>query len=394
MEQKEASHQANLRKPNRGKERKPVCGAGKCVCIFRLATLLITLLHFACAAEAQPERSDSSVQPLLRFGGCGGVYFLVEPGDFWVEVEKSDLDKTNRKTFLRAILVGPDRAVIGEEYIPDDAREKGSEPGAVQRVRLGTHVTRKGVYGLNVTVTEDRYGEDIAWGFRTNCPRYLVETSRGHRDAPHEEPLVLLSPDAPGEVCFMPERRAFSIEISGLRANTESPTVHDAAGRHIATMQPDDKGSAHCTILADVPREAVPWRLHLPVFQATVQIDGVTRWPEGSDFPNFSLWTPQAGSWFPFHQNRWLVTPYSRKVYTESEARGSAEFEVYNNAFAPRTLSLSIQFPEQPWKVDLSAREVTVQAGETATVSLAYTVPDDGEMWTCHVRVTPQDTPE
>jgi hypothetical protein len=359
-----------------------------------VASLLATLLHFACAAEAQSERSDRSAQPLLRFGGCGGVYFLVEPGDFWVEVEKSDLNKTNRKTFLRAILVGPDRSVIRDEYLPDDMRGKGTEPGPVQRIRLSTHVTEKGVYGLNITVTEDRYGEDIAWGFRTNCRRYLVETSRGHRDAPHEEPLVLLSPDAPGEVCFMPESRAFSIDISGFPSNKESPTVHDAVGRQIATMEPDEKGSAHCTIPANVPREAVPWRLRLPAFQATVQIDGVTRWPQGSDFPDFSLWTPQAESWFPLHTNRWLLTPYSQTVYTESEAKGSAKFEVHNNALVRRTFNLSIEFPDQPWTVELSAREVTVPAGETAPVSVAYTVPDDGDARKCHVRVTPQDTPE
>ena len=44
---------------------------------------------------------------------------------------------------------------------------------------------------LNVTVSQDRYGEEMVWGFATNCRRYLIETARGHRDQRHEEPIVL-----------------------------------------------------------------------------------------------------------------------------------------------------------------------------------------------------------
>lgn len=364
------------------------------ICTSGGVLMLAICLQCAFGAMAQPADPAADAAPVLHFGGCGGAYFLAEPGEFWVEIEKCDLNLANRATFLRAILVGPDRSVIADEYLPDTAGEKGSGPGPVQRTRLGTQVTRKGIYALNITVTEDRYGEEIAWGFRTNCPRYLVETSRGHRDAPHEEPLILLSSETSGEICFMPERGAFSVEISGLPPNPEPLTVQDAAGRHIADLPPDEKGCVLHTFPADVTRDAVPWRLHLPAFQATVHIDGVTRWTEQSDFPDLSLWTPQAGSWFPLHANRWLLTPYSRTVYTQSEEKGSVAFEVHNNAFTPRSFTLSLEFPEQPWSTALSASEVMVAAGETAPVSVAYTVPGDGSAWKCHVRVTPQDTPE
>jgi len=129
----------------------------------------------------------------LRIGGIGGVYFLVSPGELIVDVEKRDLNRANRRTELRAILVGPDRRVLAEATIPDDGKPRGSGMGPPRRVRLTTRVERKGVYGLNITVSRDRYGECIAWGFRTNCSHYLIETARGHRDRPHEEPIVLLS---------------------------------------------------------------------------------------------------------------------------------------------------------------------------------------------------------
>lgn len=352
------------------------------------------MLWCAVAMGAPEEKTDTSAPAMLHFGGCGGVYFLLEPGEFWVEVEKCDLNKTNRKTFLRAILAGPDRSVLQEEYIPDDGQAKGSGQGPVQQRRLSTMVSRKGIYVLNITVTEDRYGEDIAWGFRSNARYYLVETSRGHRDAPHEEPLVLLTPDAPGDVCFRPERGAFSIDLLDLPASIPPPTLHAADGKEIATLTPDAQGAAHCTIPADTPRGAFPWRLHFSAFRAVVQIDSVTRWADKSDFPNLSLWTPDVNSWFPFHENRWPLKPYHRTVYGEAKSKGSVEFELYNNALNSRTFAVALEFPDQPWSAELASREINIPSKETANVSVAYTVPDTGDAWTCHLRVTPQDTPE
>lgn len=342
-------------------------------------------IWYSCAlllVIAMSSTAGAEEPPLLQFGGCGGVYFLVEPGEFWVEVEKRDIHTSKRNTILRAILAGPDRVVLGDEYLEGNGR-----------VRLRATVARTGVYGLNITVSEDRYGEHIAWGFRSNCPRYLVETSRGHRDAPHEEPLVLLSPDASGDICFLPERRAFTIEISGLPPSGAPVTLHDAADQLIAALQADDAGAVRADIAVDVDRNAIPWRLHLPVFQAVVHVDGVTRWPDGCDYPNLSLWTPHAASWFPLHEHRWLITPYSRTVYAEAGDRGTVTFGVHNNGAVQRRYALSLEFPEQPWPLELKESELTVPPGESAAAALHYTTPETGDAWRGHVRVTPLDTP-
>ncbi|HID24812.1 MAG TPA: hypothetical protein EYP14_20765, partial [Planctomycetaceae bacterium] len=118
-------------------------------------------------------------------GGCGGVYFLAEPGELTVEVFKQDLNRRGAPAELRAILVGPDRRVLQERRIPDDGRGRGSGPGPLQTTRLSTRVERRGVYALNITVSNDRYGREMIWGFRTNCPKYLIETARGHKDQRH-----------------------------------------------------------------------------------------------------------------------------------------------------------------------------------------------------------------
>jgi len=340
---------------------------------------------------------DATVQPseapVLHFGGCGGVYLLAEPGELWVEVEKYDRNVRGRKTFLRAILAGPDRSVLAEETLPEDGLGKGDGPGPVQRARLHTQVPCRGVYALNITVSEDRYGEDIAWGFRTNCAKYLVETSRGHRDAAHEEPLVLLGPEAPGDVCFRPERGAFTMELSGLNTDAEPPVLYDGDDGVVGVITPDGEGNGRFTVSAEGPRGSMPWRLHLPVFRGTVHIDGVTRWPDGSDYPNFSLWTPDAASWFPFHENRWLLTPYRRTVYLGGAAEETVAFEVHNNAETSRTVRLDLEFPGTAFPATLSETEALVEAKRATTVTLACTLPEGVAEASCRVRATPQDTP-
>ena len=161
-----------------------------------------------------------------------------------VDLEKRDRNIRGRRTELKAILVGPDRRVLQQISIPDDGRPRGSGLGPPQRARLSARMDRPGVYGLNVTVSQDRYGDEIVWGFRTNCPRYLIETARGHRDARREEPIVLLHPSRPGNVCFRPAAGQFGIEISGLPKEVDQLSVFDAADRLVRRMQPTPDGRA------------------------------------------------------------------------------------------------------------------------------------------------------
>jgi len=329
-----------------------------------------------------------------RIGGVGGLYLLAAPGELWIEIEKSDLNRTGRETHLRAILFGPDRAVLDEEVLPDDGQRKGSGTGPLQRLRLTTTVPSTGVYGVNVTVTEDRYGEDIVWGFRTNCAHYLVETSRGHRDAPHEEPLVLLNPDAPGNVCFLPPQGAFAIEVKGLSGGFDALTVYDARDQAAAVMSVSDKGEVAHRFEAAKALRTGPWRLHLPKFKGVVQIDGVTRWPQRKGLPNLSLWTPERSSWFPFPENRWLLTPYSRTVYSDAGAEAAVTFEVHNNGPVETKVTLVLEFPgDQAWAASLSTDEATVAPGKSVEVQVHYRVPGEGDAWTCHLRATPSAYP-
>jgi hypothetical protein len=364
----------------------------------RILALLVFVLVVAIASvpsRAEPNATSGAAEsprqspasPDLQIGGAGGVYFLAEPGELVVTVEKRDRNRRGRHTELRAILVGPDRKVLAEATIPDDGQPPG-KLGPVQHVRLATKVPRKGVYGLNVTVSQDRYGTEMLWGFRTNCPRYLIETSRGHRDERRQEPIVLGNPDRPGEVCFQPRREAFGLEITGLPKTVKSLHLYDGRGALVETLQADSDGRASATIPAGT-RGAVPWRLHLPAQQAVVQIDGVTRWEPNDVYPNLPFWTPDPKSWFSFLDYRWLLTPYSRQIYGQPGAQGETTFEVHNNADQKRTVQLAPEFPGEPWPVRLSADQVVLGPKKSKTVKVFYTVPAGGQPQVCHLRATP-----
>ncbi|NUQ00178.1 MAG: hypothetical protein HUU35_10025, partial [Armatimonadetes bacterium] len=180
------------------------------------ALLLLTL----AAAEAPPD---------FLVGGCGGAWFLAPKGPLEVRVVKHDRNRNPAPAELRAILFGPDRQVVAEACLAP-VGGPANQLGPAQEVTLRTEVPRPGVYGLNITVSNDRYGDNIAWGLSTNCPRWVVETARGHRDRRHEEPLLLLDRSRPGQVCFRPRRGAFGVALSGVPPQTEA-TLLDAAER-------------------------------------------------------------------------------------------------------------------------------------------------------------------
>ncbi len=345
------------------------------------------------ARPAADAESPDAVKPIQwAIGGCGGAFFLPSPGELVIDVHKRD--RSRRRTELRAILVGPDRRVIQDVTISSDITASGNGPGPAQWARLRATVERQGIYVLNVTASRDRYGDHVAWGFQTNCEHYLVETARGHRDRRREEPIVLLHPERPGEVCFHPRPGEFSVEISGLPKTVKSLSVLDSEDRPIADLQPDDEGAVVHTFQAEHRRDAVPWRIHFPAQQAVIDIDGVTRWDAGDPYPHLACWTPDARSWFALLPNRWLLMPYQRTVYAEPKSRGRTTFQVHNNANRKRTINLSLEFPGESWPANLSETAVELAGKSAVEVHLEFETPPGGARRVCHILATPADTPE
>ena len=334
-----------------------------------------------CAAEST---LPDGFSPWL--GGSGGLYLYAGTGELRVEIAKQDLNIREIKTHLRAVLFGPDRKPLDEQWIDDDGQGEGSGPGAPATVQLSTTVTRPGVYGVMIMASEDRYGDNISWAFKTNCPRYLVEISRGHKDSRHLEPIILRSPDRSGDIAFIPGDGPFSLEVSGLAKNGAPLTLFDSSGTEIAKLPVSPEGAVQH--MGSGAGNGAPLRLHLSVAEAQIEIDGITRWERGEANENLSLWSTEISSWFPFHENRWLLFPYSRTVYGDSGETGSLTFTVHNNGSASKNIALSVEFENgEVWPAKLSTSKLTLAARKSEEITLSYTVPDSGER-KCYIRAS------
>lgn len=324
-----------------------------------------------------------------KIGGCGGVFFNAEAGPLNIEIEKQDLFPSKNPTAMRVILTGPDREVLYDKWIPksDLAAREDTDPG--QSFRLETNVERPGVYAMMITATYDRYGEKIRWRFRTNCEKFIIETSRGHKDATHKEPIVLEDPENASDLCFLPRESAFDIRLTNLDEEVESLELRDANNRQVAVLEVEND-TAFYTVEPGI-RKATPWMLHFPKAQAKVEIEGVTEWndDEGTWFfenSHGALWTPHADSWFAFEKNRWLVTPHNRQIYGQQGEKKSTVFKVYNNGKEAKKVTLSLEFSDDSWDVGLSDEEVILEPNEEKEVRLSWTAAKTDQI--VHLRAT------
>jgi len=336
--------------------------------MFGDSALLLLLL---CQAGGGNGMSDSNTEGFLWMGGCGGAYFLVQPGELELVVAKRDRNRRGRHTELRALLVGPDREVLQERAIPDDGIVKGESMGPVQTVTLKARVESPGIYGLNVTVSQDRYGEEMVWGFRSSCERFVIETARGHKDERHQEPIVLESFDQAGEIWFLPWQNEMVLQGQSLLPEGGDVLLVNSQGEEIDRLEVGEDGSFRGEVPASVSREHFPWGLRLPSMKGTLHVDGLTRWERGQPFENMCLWSPTKDAFFPYQQCRWLLTPYRRVVYSELGGSQEISFRVHNNDTRVREVQLSIEgVEEQVVETALSKKTLKLDSGETREIRL------------------------
>lgn len=358
-----------------------------------MSVLSLGLLVSSCVQSKNGVKKNVELSEWTpRIGGCGGVFFYAEEGPLNIEIEKQDLFPSTNPTAMRVILTSPDREVLYDKWIPKSELAAGVDTDPGQLLQLNANVARPGVYALMITAAYDRYGERIRWRFRTNCEKYIIETSRGHKDARHKEPIVLNESGVASDVCFLPKTDAFDIRLTHLDENVKSVELRDAKDRTVALLIVQNDTAAYT--VGPGEREAVPWKLHFPKAQATVEIEGVTEWndDEGTWFfenSHGALWTPHIDSWFSFEKHRWLVTPHNRQMYGQPGEQQSMTFKVYNNGEEAKKVDLSLEFPDKPWTVALSDDEVTIEPNEEKEVRLTWIT--DGIDRIVHLRASHEE---
>jgi hypothetical protein len=347
--------------------------------------VLIAVVLGVIGVSADKPKGDADLElEGLAIGGVGGIYLLAEPGELVIEVEKRDKNTRNGVTNLRAILLGPDRRHLDEVVIPDDGKGKDDGFGETQTATLSTTVDKKGIYVLNVTVTHDRYGENVLWGFRTNCSKYLIETSRGHKDARHLEPIVLGNPDVSMDVCFTARSESIEIDVSDLPDASKPLSLFDGKGEPVAEIPVDKSGAASYAIPSGT-RSSDPWRLHIPQGTATVHIDGVTRWGKGERSENLSLWSPSLNSFFPLNDLRWMMAPYHHAYHAEPGGQHQVVLRLHNNSARTDTFTLTAE--ESELGASLSATTVTMEPDEAKEVTATLSSPPSAEGGTLSTRI-------
>ena len=321
-----------------------------------------------------------------KFGGGGGVFFDAKEGSLIVEIEKEDLKADSRTRILRAIFIGPDRKIL------QDIRTS-ENPAGDQFLRLETHVDKPGIYAVMVTVSNDRYGENTIWRFRTNCDKYMIETSRGHKDRQHEEPIILVDPEKETDLCFLPQQNGFDILLTGLSEEVETVELKDANDQHITFIKVNNDTAFHH--VKEGERVGTPWKLHFPKAVAKIEIEGVTNWDKGSKsdyfcaYPEGALWTPNAENWFSLYDNRWLITPHSHTSYDQPGQQQSTVFKVHNNSTVSQKIQLKLEFPNEKWNVKLSHDEIVLKPNQKEDVILNW---EGGNVdQSVHLRTTHRD---
>ena len=338
---------------------------------------LLSILVFNSFILGNPLQDDKKLGEWTpKIGGCGGVFFNASQGPLIIEIGKQDLNLSNSITSMRAILIGPDREVIEDMWIPADGLSKGKGIGPEQTLRFETQVESPGLYALMITVSNDSYGNNVIWRFRTNCSKYMIETSRAHRDTYHQEPIVLKDPEREANICFMPQKNSFKITITDLPDTLKLIELKDVHNRQIASLKVENNAVSHSFDKGS--RSGSPWVLSFQNAKAKIEIEGVTQW-RGNDasdvfsrYPNGSLWTPEVNSWFPILENRWLISPYNRKIYAQLGETKSTAFTIHNNGTESKTILLSLEFPNKKWSVQLSDKEVELAPNEGKEISLTW----------------------
>lgn len=372
--------------------------------VYLVISMVACLILSQCTQKYEPDgQIDWSI------GTAGGVYLMAEPGELVIEVFKQDQNLRAARNDLRAILLSPDRKIVEDVVIPHSGGAAGDPPGVVTSAVIRTKVEHPGIYALNITMRNDRYGLNTAWGIKTNARSWVVETANGHRDERHVEPIVLLDTSKPSDIHFLPREGEFLIEAEGLSRDVEKLSLYNEKDELVADIpvqgekiskirqylregfSSESEGSVTFQVPADPARGKKPWRLHVPHGPAYVNIDGITRWESTDLYPDLCVWTPVKASWFPLLEYRWMISPYQRTVWAQPGSGGEISFLVHNNSPWTKNINLKLDFPAEKWQAELSEKSVLLDPGQSREISVSYTAPPEGEQLECLVRATPAE---
>ncbi|MBP1582897.1 MAG: BNR-4 repeat-containing protein [Victivallales bacterium] len=322
---------------------------------------------------------QSPAQMPIRIGGGGGMYLFVDTGQLNLEISAA------RTSAVRVVLFSPDRELLADTWFPPSA------DNALTASKLNITGTDLpvGIYSLQVNSVQDPLGLHFHWGFTTDCRKYVIENTRGHRDMRHTEPITLGSPEKKGRLFFPVQRQAFTAEFTDAVPNSVIRLL-DNAGKAVAMTTVDDDGKTSLAMPEDSSRNGL-WSLEFDKFQAIVELDELTRWEKvkgGEDSSELCHWTNDGESWFEFGVVRKMLRPFVKSVNIAQDC--DLEFSQFNyDSAKPLEVTLAIEYSEGeiPF-LTLDNTAVTIPPQTSVPLKVKCLAPAPGETRTARIRAT------
>ena len=342
-----------------------------------LSAVMTVLLYGAVNISPVTDLTSAADMP-IAIGGGGGMHMYVDSG-------KLDLEVTVARIMpVRVVILTPDRNILADTWFPPT---QGNSK-VVSKVRITADDLPKGIYSMMINQVQDPLGNLFQWGFTTNCKKYVIENSRGHRDARHTEPITICSGEKKGRLYFPVQKGAFKTTLTKCIPDSAMRVI-DNTGKVVASTKADAKGNAGFSFTADKNRKGL-WALEFDRFQAQIEQDELTHWAKvkgGEDSSELCHWTNDPASWFRFGVVRKMFRPFYKEINTAKDCE--IEYLLYN--YGNGELKVMIT-PEYPAGVKgflrLFQRTVTIPPKQTVKVKIFCRAPAEGTTVTARLRAS------
>lgn len=330
------------------------------------ALLALTLI-LSAKASAGAETSYE-IPPVLT--GPGAVFMAVGEEPLELEVSLLPLGMQDRyEGNLYFYLLGPDRQLLANGHLLE--RDASKEEPARAKLPV-IQLEEPGICKLLIVSTGwNGSFYDVAWGFSTNAPKYVLARGEwpGHRG---RTPFRIVGGERTPPIYFRPPQGTFAFEVSSASEGALeilSPTGEKAV---TASVLPEESYRTRLESEGHDLWSIANWRGDL-----TLNIDGVTRWGAwgGFEYENHGFFTFHPTAWFPIDELRWLVDPAFQVIAaTPEEGDGEVRFTLYNHS--DRTeyeVELELEAPSgaSPTLVDES-QTIRLKPGQETEVAFPY----------------------
>ena len=342
------------------------------------------------AAEVVGDGSPEQMP--VRIGGGGGAYFYAKTGVFDIDIYYYGYRHG------RALLTGPDRSVLADVWFPGTmgGETPPKAPLKLRKVNVRYNNRHEGILALMFVPVNDWYGERMQWGFRTNCKKYVIESSRAHRDARHTDPIELAN-ERPGQICFPAETGKTTIDIVKAVPGVKV-SVEDADGRALRQGVIAADGKLSLEVPADPARKGL-LRLKMEKLKGKVEIDEVTRWKHVTNWQDASpycFWTPDPEAWFEMRSIRHALFPFYKEIYLPVGSTADIPFRVRNQSGRDQTYTISVEYPDKKPFLRASKGQFTIKGMpkdksdgvSDMTVIFRCQPPETGGTHRAHIRCT------